>query len=67
MEGEGDVFNHHQAVSNSNTGEDEVDRVGPHVPVGQHQDVQYVEHCPDTTNHNCQYPMVGEVAGLDWP
>ena len=52
MEGEGDVLKHHQAVSNSNAGQDEIDGVGPHVPVGQHQYVQNVEQRPNAAHND---------------
>ena len=39
---EGDVFNHNEAICDSDAGEDHVDGV-PHVPVGEHQDVGEVE------------------------
>ena len=43
VDGEGDVLHHDQAVSHSNASQDKVDRVGPHVLVGQHQHVHHVE------------------------
>ena len=44
VDGEGDVLHHDQAVSNSYASQDKVDRVGPHVLVGQHQQVHDVEY-----------------------
>ena len=43
MDTEGDVLDHDQAVSHSNTSQDEVDGVGSHVLVGEHHDVDHVE------------------------
>ena len=42
MNSKGDVFEVVKEVSDSDAGEDHVDRV-PHVPVGEHQDVGKVE------------------------
>ena len=43
VEGEGDVLDHHQAVRHSNPSQDKVDWIGPHVLVGQHQDVGHIK------------------------
>ena len=45
VDSEGDVLHHDQAVSCSNSSQDKVDRVGPHVLVGQDQHVHHVEDC----------------------
>ena len=57
VDNKGDVFNHDEAVCNSDAGEDHVDGV-PHVPVGEHQDVGKVEQGAQHTHHHCQPAVV---------
>ena len=56
MDDKGDVFNHDEAVCNSDAGEDHVDGV-PHVPVGEHQDVGKVEQGAQHAHQHRQPPM----------
>ena len=57
MECKRDVLNRNQAVSYSNAGQDEVDGVGPHVLVGEDQDVDDVEDSPHTADHHGKIAM----------
>ena len=59
VDGEGDVFNQDQAVCHSNSGQDEVDGVGSHVLVGEHQDINDVEDNPHTADHHGKISMEG--------
>ena len=43
MYGEGDVFDHHQDISNGNSGQDQINRIVPHILVTQNNNVQKVE------------------------
>ena len=61
MDGEGDVFNQDQAVCRSNTGQDEVDGVGPHVLVSEHQDVEQVEDSPHAAHYHGQDTVIWKV------
>ena len=65
MECEGDVLNRNQAVSYSNSGQDEVDGVGLHVLVGENYDVEQVEDSPNAAHYDGQDPMIRKVAILD--
>ena len=51
MESKRNMFRHDKTVRNSNTGQDQVDGVGPHVLVGQHHDVNKIEDGPHRTNN----------------
>ena len=64
VDGEGDVLNQDQAVSHGNTSKNEVDRVGPHVLVGEHQDVEHVEEDPHAADHHCQISMQRKISIL---
>ena len=61
VDGERDVFNQDQAVCRSNTGQDEVDGVGPHVLVGEHQDVEQVEDSPHGADHQGKISMERKI------
>ena len=64
MDSEGDVLEHHQAVGNSNTGQYEVDGVGPHVLVGEYNDVEHVEDSPHRADHQGKIAMERKVSIL---
>ena len=64
VDGEGDVLNQDQAVSHGNTSQNEVDRVGPHVLVGEHQNVEHVEEDPHAADHHCQISMQRKISIL---
>ena len=61
VDGERDVFNQDQAVCRSNTGQDEVDGVGPHVLVGEHQDVEQVEDSPHGADNQGKISMERKI------
>ena len=54
---ERNILQHGQEVRYSDAGEDHVDGVGPHVLVGQHEEVQDVEDTADDTNIDRQMAM----------
>ena len=64
VDGEGDVFNQDQAVCHSNTGQDEVDGVGPHVLVGEDQDVDDVEDNPHTADQHGKIAVERQISIL---
>ena len=61
VECEGDVLNRDQAVSHSNTGQDEVDGVGLHVLVGEDHDVEQVEDSPHAAHYHGQDTVIWKV------
>ena len=61
MDIEGDVLQHVETVSHGNAGEDEVDRVGLHVLVGEHKYVDHIEHTTKQTDQQRQVAMYGDV------
>ena len=56
VDGEGDVLQHEEDVCHRDGEEDQVDGVGAHLPVAQHEDVQQVEEDAEHADHD------GEVA-----
>ena len=64
VDGEGDVFNQDQAVCHSDASQDEVDGVGPHVLVGEDQDVDDVEDSPHTADHHGKIAMERQISFL---
>ena len=64
MDVEGDVLHHDQTVSHSNTSEDEVDGVAPHVPVHEHHHVDNVEGGAQDTDSHSQVAMDRQVGSL---
>ena len=61
MDVEGDVLEHVEAVGHGDAGEDHVDGVGPHVLVGQHEDVGCVEQAAQDAHVQGQVSVHGEV------
>ena len=56
VDGEGDVLQHEEDVRHRDGEQDQVDGVGAHLPVAQHEDVQQVEEDAEHADHD------GEVA-----
>ena len=52
MDGEGDVLQHEEDVCHRDGEQDQVDGVGAHLPVAQHEDVQQVEEDTEHTDHD---------------
>ena len=64
VDGERDVFNQDQAVCHSNTSQDEVYGIGPHVLVGEDQDVDDVEDSPHGADHHGKIAMKRKISIL---
>ena len=52
MDGEGNVLQHEEDVRHRDGEQDQVDGVGAHLPVAQHEDVQKVEEDTEHTDHD---------------
>ena len=61
MDVEGDVLEHVEAVCHGDAGEDHVDGVGPHVLVGEHEDVCRVEQAAQDAHVQGQVAVHGQV------
>ena len=55
----------YSSITRQSAGQYEVDGVGPHVLVGEHQDVEQVEDSPHAAHYDGQDPMIRKVAILD--